>query len=278
MSTFARRARRYAAEFELGGRDLLALCVSYPAFRLVYEANHGGRTRQRVARILLAAVRAVSVGQTIHGPGGPVPFRLMWTDSDVASFSEIFLEGAYATSLDAASTYVDAGANSGMAAAYFAARYRLGKMLLIEANPDLIGGLARLAQQLTPETRIECVAIADHDGSVEFAIDENTRHSRIGPGRTTPARTLRSLLDQHGLDAVDILKLDIEGAEHQAIAGDPAVLDRVRCLLMELHGSRAERDATIELVRRQGLVEVWLHRGQVVDALCAVRSTTSRTG
>ncbi len=51
-----------------------------------------------------------------------------------------------------------------------------------------------------------------------------------------------SLLRESGFEKIDILKIDIEGAERELFADNPSVwLDRVENLFIELHGEEAER-------------------------------------
>ncbi len=44
-----------------------------------------------------------------------------------------------------------------------------------------------------------------------------------------------------GLSVIDLLKIDIEGAETDVFGiGGPAVLDKVRCCAVELHGAECQ--------------------------------------
>ncbi len=219
-------------------------------------------------------LRWFTVTHRVHGPGGTVRIPLRFVPADVGSFREILIFGGYELQINSASTYVDAGANTGMAAAYFAAQYPLERMLLIEANPALASQLGRAVEGIPHHVEVERVALAGHDGRVAFSATRNHRHGGIGVtgGRliAVASRTLRRLLDEHDMQQVDILKMDIEGAEHDVLNGDPDILNRVRCLVMELHNSRESRDATAKLVARQGF-EVQHDRDVEVDMLVAVR-------
>ena len=57
------------------------------------------------------------------------------------------------------------------------------------------------------------------------------------PDRVTP--DLAGFLAEHALSVVDVMKVDIEGFEYEAVLGSPEVFraHRVRCLLIEIHGS-----------------------------------------
>jgi len=203
-----------------------------------------------------------------------VQICLTFIPNDIASFMEVFYERCYEVDLTTATTYVDAGANIGMAACYFATQHPLKKMLLIEANPDLMKTLSNTVAGIPHPIDIEHAALSAQDGTISFTISDNHRMSGIAyeDGRrvTVPSQTFRSVLDRHGLTEVDILKMDIEGAEHDVLASDPEVLRRVRCLVGELHYSRAARDATAKLIADQGF-DMKLDRADEVDTLVAVR-------
>ena len=58
--------------------------------------------------------------------------------------------------------------------------------------------------------------------------------------------TLEDLMQQHGLDRIDVLKLDCEGSEF-SILGQTSSLDRIGIIVGEYHG----RDRFRELVQQR---------------------------
>jgi hypothetical protein len=73
--------------------------------------------------------------------------------------------------------------------------------------------------------------------------------------QTTPnaihGYAIATLLAQSGFDTIDLLKLDIEGAEEQIFsASDTGWLDHVRGLVIETHGARAEHAVKMALAAR----------------------------
>jgi hypothetical protein len=63
--------------------------------------------------------------------------------------------------------------------------------------------------------------------------------------------SIAPLLAQSGCDAIDLLKLDIEGAaEHIFSASDTAWIDHVRVLVIETHGEGSEHAVKTALATR----------------------------
>lgn len=135
---------------------------------------------------------------------------------------------------------VDAGANAGYASVFFANRYPEAKIVALEvaqcnfeilkvntaAYPNVIpvhAGLWGRAANLRIEN-------PDDDQSA-FRVREAPETAD-----TVPALTVTDLLDMFGECQVDLLKVDIEGAESEVFAGQAASwLPKVRTLMIELH-------------------------------------------
>lgn len=66
-----------------------------------------------------------------------------------------------------------------------------------------------------------------------------------------PSVTLQGILDEHGIDRVALLKMDVEGAEHEILANCGDLLDRVDFLAMEAHFSPKLRRAGYNEARLQ---------------------------
>jgi FkbM family methyltransferase len=94
--------------------------------------------------------------------------------------------------------------------------------------------------------RIEGSAIGDSAGERRFYLSPPLNTGASGFQRATKypvpttvvsSRTLQSLLDERGVNVCDLLKVDIEGAEFEAILGSPEVFrsQRVKAMLLALH-------------------------------------------
>ncbi len=137
-----------------------------------------------------------------------------------------------------ASVIVDAGAHRGEFSQGL--RERSGcRCLLVEANPDLAAQLvAGEHDQILP------AALSDHDGEARFTFSDNPEAGSIATAggdrdaRVSTVRTisLGSLIELAGCERLDLLKLDIEGAEFDLIGKTPdAVLRRVDQITIEFH-------------------------------------------
>lgn len=144
-------------------------------------------------------------------------------------------------------TVIDAGANEGAYTAFFAGRVRgnEGRVLAIEPSPR---ELVRLENNigLNGADRVQVVpaALAEQEGEATLLLAEdhhagqNTLGGIIYPGVSqagrviVPATTLDVLATTHRLDRVDIVKLDVEGAEIRALSGGTGLLERFKPLLL----------------------------------------------
>lgn len=184
-------------------------------------------------------------------------------------------------------TFVDVGANWGyhtLRAAHLVGE--TGRVLCLEPDPRLFQMLRRnIARNRLPQVRPLEVAAAEAPGTARLigydpsggnygisqlatAIDEAQGTFRV------EARDLDGLLDEHGVETVDVLKMDIEGAEALALAGLSRRLDNgdVARLLLELHPvALAERGTTPE-----ALVDLLLARGYQAWSLDHSREASRR--
>jgi FkbM family methyltransferase len=141
---------------------------------------------------------------------------------------------------------IDGGANVGYASVLFANKYPDARILAVE--PDDENG--RLLQQncsRLPNVELlkggiwgrRCrLRIANpHCDPQGFRVVEAD-----DPESSMPAYTVDDLIERSGQEYIDILKLDVEGAEVNIFsAANLGWLDRTRVLSIETHGAEAER-------------------------------------
>jgi FkbM family methyltransferase len=146
--------------------------------------------------------------------------------------------------------FVDVGANWGlftMAAARWVGSS--GRVVALEPDPRILAKLkANVRRNDLSQVAVSAVAAAECDSKLPLAAHDHTAENwgisrlieNISAGQivfTVPSRRLDSLLDEAGLGAVDLVKIDVEGAEDRVLTGMELGLTshRYRRILMELH-------------------------------------------
>lgn len=141
---------------------------------------------------------------------------------------------------------VDLGANLGVFATRAARRVGpTGRVVAVEPHPDNFRCLQRNAQR-NGLTWLDCVqaAAGNADGEAELFIHERgINHSLVRASSRSVlvrVRTVDSLVKERGLERIDFLKIDIEGAVPAALRGASETLRRFHPLIA------LERDSELE--------------------------------
>ncbi len=165
-------------------------------------------------------------------------------------------------------SFVDVGANWGffsLMAAHLVGT--AGRIVALEPDPRAFLRLkANVERNQLEQVQIFELAAADrnnnlvlalqHEAVLHYGTSKLVQDSSAAPTICeVRSRALDSVLDEVGLESVDLIKIDVEGAEDMVLAGMQAGLKRhrYRSIILELHPPQlAERHRTI---------------GEVVDAL-----------
>ena len=151
-------------------------------------------------------------------------------------------------------TFVDVGANWGYFTLFGAHLVgSTGRVISVEADPRAWHVLhANVERNLLSQVSLHAVAASDGSGTLSMftyghanddssnfgvTIADTAGPSPTGPCFDIPARSLDDLLDETGVERVDLLKMDIEGGEGRALKGldrhlSKGLIDRI---LLELH-------------------------------------------
>jgi FkbM family methyltransferase len=171
--------------------------------------------------------------------------RLTSCDLDTLRFSvdEIFVDRSYACSLPPSPTIVDCGANIGVATAFFLTEHPGATLIAIEPDPSCFELLSlNIRRNGWKNVTAHNVAAGRVDGSTTFFRDPSKPASLVGS-------TTRRVLDKEEIavetrrlsgflpESVDLLKLDVEGAESEILAelADAGALARVAAVVVEFH-------------------------------------------
>jgi FkbM family methyltransferase len=146
---------------------------------------------------------------------------------------------------DSPKLIIDGGANVGYASLYFANKYPNAQIIAVEPDPE---NCALFRKNCTAYPNIQLVQGALWASSTDLVIANPTATSwgfRVveSPSPTNPSSfkgfTVADILAHSDRQDVDLLKLDIEGAEEQLFSSDYASwLGRVKNMMVEPHGQR----------------------------------------
>ena len=145
-------------------------------------------------------------------------------------FFDVFEHNLIKNKLPEDGVFIDIGANSGIytltAAKYMSDK---GKVISVEANPEVVKRL-EYNVELNGKSNIVTIVpigVSDKDGVFSLCLDPtNLGGSSIALGRSAnnnsnnieiPCRPLLSVIRDNKIKKIDILKVDIEGAEDKAL-------------------------------------------------------------
>jgi FkbM family methyltransferase len=154
----------------------------------------------------------------------------------VAAF-EVLAADDYGIELSAPVRRVlDLGANVGFAAMLLAERYPDAEIVCVEAAPDTF---VVLTANTAGIERIRVLNLAvGTDDSVFFDLAAPSVERQVADhGTEVPGVSLRQLLADLGWEHLDLLKIDIEGAEFTVFADE--AMDRVGAIVGEIHMAHA---------------------------------------
>ena len=228
--------------------------------RLGRGARGRAKVAATVARFRLARLR----GQAVDPVALPlryagVPFDLTVTNAaDLEVLREVFLDGEYGGYEAEPRVVVDLGANIGVSVWWFAIAHPDARIFAVEPDPRAYALLERNTAPLS-NVRTVRAAVGDRDGEMRFFTGEETwvsstvRHDQATEEIVVPGRTLDGLLDEWGVESIDLLKIDIEGAEYDVLRTS-GVLDSVPLVLGEYHREAcpASTEQFTELLRGHG--------------------------
>ena len=176
-------------------------------------------------------------------------------------WDDLFVKRTLAfTSASSSPRILDCGANIGLASLFFRRLYPEARVTAFEADPalfEILNTNLRANGAETVETRH--AAMWTSTGTLSFQC-EGSDSGMIGalPGAvsgratTVPSLRLRDVIDE---GPVDLLKLDIEGAEGAVLADCEPVLGRVNAIVMDLHEfdpAVRQAPAVLDLLARAG--------------------------
>lgn len=182
--------------------------------------------------------------------------------ADNQTFNEVILKGCYRNLLSNKSSVtriVDLGSNIGLSAASFLSEYPNASIVVVEPEKDNVLVLNENLQPYIDEGRTvfkfnspvysKEVVLNLFDslkGSHGFRVSENLESSNSL--QTMDSVTINGILEKVGWDSIDIIKIDIEGAEFELLQENIEWIQKTKYLIIETH-DRFKKGSTKQLFK-----------------------------
>ncbi|MGE4288397.1 MAG: FkbM family methyltransferase [Salinivirgaceae bacterium] len=167
------------------------------------------------------------------------PVNIRNDTSDIRAFEQVFLFKEYDLSFDfKPKIIIDAGANVGYASIYFSRLFKKAKIIAIE--PEL-SNFTVLIENVKRYKNIICLQKGVWYKSAKLTIsnpDDSKWSFRTveSESNSIEAVTIVGLMHEYAFNYIDVLKIDIEGAEKSLFKENyEDWLPKVRILIVEIH-------------------------------------------
>jgi FkbM family methyltransferase len=202
--------------------------------------------------------------------------------TDLSVFTQVFLNQEYRPVVDFIDKHwsrervleiVDAGGYTGMTTIYFHQFFQKARVVILEPNARNFELLKRHIEVNHLENVFPiCAGLWNTD--TKLAEGEKFRDGGEWSFSVRPAGgadeevvdgiSLDSLMKRYAMDSVDILKMDVEGAEREIFQDEEQVsrlLSRARCLAIEIHEEYDKGGRLQELLRKNSFE--WIKSGEL---------------
>lgn len=167
------------------------------------------------------------------------PFYVRPGTKDISVVINNFIREEYAAFLPETTpkTFVDGGAFIGDTSAYFLSKYPDMHCMSFEPMPDSFAAAKKNLGVYGDRVELLPMAITVDGQPIQMAGQETGAHTCADGDIEVSTMTIEQILEQVPDGRIDILKLDIEGAEGPIFANEPERwLSRVGFIIVETHG------------------------------------------
>jgi FkbM family methyltransferase len=186
--------------------------------------------------------------QDIAVPGLAHRVSVRCGTADASTLEKIFVWNDYDLDYPAGvKTVIDAGANIGLSAVYFATRFPDAKVVAIEPQSENFRLLERNSRHYPQVLPLHAALWSDDTTLGLSNPDDRVDSYQYSPDAAVemvPAFNMTSVLSRFEMPRVDVLKIDVEGAETEVFAQKPEWVRRVGMFIIELHGAEAREAFT----------------------------------
>ena len=186
--------------------------------------------------------------------GRQMDLWLRTRSGDLFVFYEVFLDRCYSLPKQfcgAVANVVDLGAHIGLVSLFYLQHFPEAQFVCVEANPLNRQLLRCNLSAFQDRVRIVEGAVSSAPGVVFFDAAERSWEGRISQdarhGQAVMSYGMHEILAMCNWPTVDLLKIDIEGAESEILGTRNEWLRCVKVIVIELHGDYPVEDLTRDI-------------------------------
>lgn len=193
-------------------------------------------------------------------PGTEHKVSLRTGTCDIILYYDIFLKEGYGKiKLENVETIIDCGANIGLASVFFLIQYPDAKVIALEPDPVNFGICQNNLKQFGSRAVVLNSALWHENCAVKInPTNRGTWASTVAPATEKADKTsirafdMQTIMQKHNLKEIDMLKIDIEGAEEAVFSScNLGWLDKVKCLQIECENIQT-KDVFVNAVSPRG--------------------------
>ena len=182
--------------------------------------------------------------------GYQFPFYVRNNTSDTIVYKAIIEDEKYDfTTLEEPKIIIDAGGNIGLAAVFFAKKYPNATIISIEPEESNFKLLKENTKNYNNIIALQ-YALWNSMGEIDlldvgldnwgFMTEDSHNYDKITTPKiqkkhTVKTITMERLISEYNIQTIDILKIDIEGAEKEVLEDISGWINKVRSIIIELH-------------------------------------------
>lgn len=175
--------------------------------------------------------------KSLYVPFTKTKIELRPDTSDVTVYKQIFVWEEYKFHVKfEPKIIIDGGGNIGLSALYFSSRFPEAKIYVLEPDQE---NFKLLVKNTAHRPNIIPIESALWGSNISFKTDKSGGNWGIqifaDSGEENQTLTIHDLMKNYSIDKIDILKLDIEGAEKDLFKGDLSWLENTKLMVVELH-------------------------------------------
>lgn len=212
--------------------------------RAIYHSLRSVPALGLLGAIVLFCARFTKCRWSITPRGYSHPLAIRGRTSDSFVFYTIFCAKEYPHLSDSGiKTILDAGANAGYSSVYFAHCYPDARIIAVEpeeSNYEVLKDNVRYYENIRAcKAALWSVHQTLHlrnPGSEKWEFYVSDRSDPKAMGYEVESCTVVDVIEKEQWNTIDLIKLDIEGAERRLFKEHTEWLGRVHYIMMEIHG------------------------------------------